>query len=282
MNATVIDSARSSFRLTNGELLNFPTYARLQSIVSHPHLIFEILAYTVGFQVYLRLRKRYGDPVSIGDRWTVIAAAIAGAALGSKILYWFENPGATLNYWTNPAYLMGGKTIVGALIGGLLAVEFTKRFHGIRESTGDLFAVPLTIGIAIGRIGCFLTGLPDETSGTPTRLPWGVDFGDGVPRHPTQLYEIAFVALLGCFLWRFLFRAHRNGDVFKLFMVAYMGFRVLVEFIKPYDTRIAGLSAIQWICLGVLVYYCPDVRRWILHRTAGIQTAAVSNEPQMR
>ena len=65
-------------------------------------------------------------------------------------------------------------------------------------------------------------------------------------------------------------------------MVAYMGFRVLVEFIKPYDTRIAGLSAIQWICLGVLVYYCPDVRRWILHRTAGIQTAAVSNEPQMR
>lgn len=262
--------------------MNFSAYARLQSMVPDPHLIFEILAYTVAFQVYLRLRKRCGDPVSTGDRWTVIAAAIGGAALGSKMLYWLEDPGVTLHYWRSAAYLMGGKTIVGALIGGLVAIEITKRIYGIRESTGDLFAVPLTIGIAIGRVGCFLTGLPDETSGSPTRLPWGVNFGDGVARHPTQLYEIAFVLLLAFVLWRFSPRARRNGDVFKLFMVAYMGFRVIVEFIKPYDTRIAGLTAIQWACIGILVYYERDVRRWLRFRVAGCGAVAAQGEPEVK
>ena len=86
---------------------------------------------------------------------------------------------------------MGGKTIVGALIFGLISVELMKRYIGVRQSTGDLYAIPLALGIAIGRIGCFLTGLSDNTYGTPTTLPWAVNFGDGIPRHPTQLYEIA-------------------------------------------------------------------------------------------
>ena len=74
----------------------------------------------------------------------------------------------------NPAYLVGGKTIVGALIGGLITVEIAKRYIGIQQSTGDLYAIPLALGIAIGRIGCFLTGLPDNTYGTATNLPWGI------------------------------------------------------------------------------------------------------------
>ncbi len=47
-----------------------------------------------------------------------------------------------------------------------------KRIAGIRSRTGDLFAVPLCVGIAIGRIGCFLAGLADDTYGKPTSLPW--------------------------------------------------------------------------------------------------------------
>ena len=45
-----------------------------------------------------------------------------------------------------------------------------------RRSTGDLFVVPLCVGTAIGRIGCFLSGLEDRTYGTPTSLPWGDRF----------------------------------------------------------------------------------------------------------
>jgi phosphatidylglycerol:prolipoprotein diacylglycerol transferase len=242
--------------------VDFPYYLQFGPLRLHPHWVFEALAYAIGFRLYLHLRGSRGDPVSEDVRWWVIAAAAAGAALGSKLLYWLEEPSLTLARWNDPAYLMGGKTIVGALIGGLICVEWAKRRLGISARTGDLFAVPLAVGIAIGRIGCFLTGLPDHTYGTPTRLPWGVNFGDGIPRHPTQLYEMAFLMFLALLLWRLLRRPHCNGDVFKAFMVGYMGFRLLVDFLKP-EATLAGLSSIQWAAALMLVYYAPDVWRWM-------------------
>jgi phosphatidylglycerol:prolipoprotein diacylglycerol transferase len=170
----------------------------------HPHLVFETLSYFVAFRVYLSLRRRFGDPIATPIRWAVVAAAVAGAALGSKLLFLVEDPPLTWHNLRNPAYLMGGKTIVGALIGGLLTVELLKRYIGLRASTGDLYAIPLALGIAIGRIGCFLTGLSDNTYGTPTSLPWAIDFGDTIPRHPTQIYEIAFLLALIPILYRVL------------------------------------------------------------------------------
>ena len=243
--------------------MEFPYYLQFGPLRLHPHWVFEALAYAVAFRIYLRLRRSRGDPVSEDVRWWVIAAAAAGAALGSKLLYWLEEPSLTLARWNDPAYLMGGKTIVGALIGGLICVEWAKGRLRVTSSTGDLFAIPLALGIAIGRIGCFLTGLPDHTYGTPTRLPWGVNFGDGISRHPTQLYEVAFLILLAALLWRLNQRPRPNGDVFKAFMVGYMGFRLLVDSLKP-EATLAGRSSIQWAAALMLVYYAPDVRRWVV------------------
>jgi len=196
-----------------------------------------------------------------------------------------------------------------------------KRYIGLRTSTGDLYAIPLALGIAIGRIGCFLTGLSDNTYGTATNLPWAINFGDGIPRHPTQLYEIAFLLALIPLLLRVLNRivilseaknltttpvilseaatqrsevaaqskdpvpacsapaASGNspralapgtflpGDAFKLFMVAYMSFRLLVDFIKPYPRIFLGLGGIQWACAFTLLYYSRDIARWLLTRS---------------
>jgi prolipoprotein diacylglyceryltransferase len=131
---------------------------------------------------------------------------------------------------------------------------------GVVVATGDLLALPLTLGIAIGRVGCFLTGLADETYGAAATLPWGVDFGDGVPRHPTQLYEIAFLVLLGLVL---VMRGHRLavvGDRFKLFMLAYLTFRVLVDLVKP-AVHVGGLSMIQWACVAAIAYYARHAPR---------------------
>jgi len=72
--------------------------------------------------------------------------------------------------------------------------------------------VELVMGIAIGRVGCFLTGLPDHTYGVHSSLPWAVDFGDG-PRHPTQLYEIAFVMLLGAAIFARSRGEYWNGEL---------------------------------------------------------------------
>src|SRR4029079_5086076 len=138
-----------------------------------------------------------------------------------------------------------GKTIVGGLIGGLVGVEWIKRRLGVTIATGDLLVGPLLLGIARGRFGCSLSGLADQSYGVATRLPWGVDFGDGITRHPTQVYEIVFLAVLAGAFAAIGGRLSRGGDRFKLFMLGYMMFRVAVDFIKP-ASRVGGLSVIQW------------------------------------
>jgi prolipoprotein diacylglyceryltransferase len=222
-----------------------------------------VLAYSGGFRLFLWQRRRLGDPIDAHARWSVVAAAIFGAAIGSKVLFWLEDPAETLAHWNDPVFLFGGKTIVGALIGGLAGVELEKRWAGITERTGDLFAMPLAAGIAVGRIGCFLSGLPDRTHGTPSSLPWAVDFGDGIPRHPTQLYESIVMALAAVSLGRLTRRPHVQGDVFKLFMTIYFGLRLVVDVIKPEVRILPGLSSLQWASLAVLIYYRHDVRRWL-------------------
>jgi len=219
-----------------------------------PHFVFETAAYIAGFRLYLRRRRLRGDHIADTARWSIITAAAVGAVVGSRLLNWLEDPSAVAAALDHPLTLFGGKTIVGALIGGWIAVEAVKRSLGLRAPTGDLFAVPLAAGIAIGRIGCFLSGLPDGTYGLETSLPWGVDFGDGVVRHPTAAYESAFAALLAVALLRFE-RRSRLGEAFKAFMSSYLAFRLAIEFLKPRPALVAGLSAIQWACVGGLVYY---------------------------
>jgi len=261
----------------------FPYYFEFEGHRLHPHTVFEGMAYVVAAALYLGLRRHLGDAIPTPIRWTVVAAAVAGATLGSKLLYWLEDPQATLLHRNDVAYLMGGKTIVGALVFGMMAVEIMKRYIGLEQSTGDLYAIPLALGIAVGRMGCFLTGLADNTYGVATSLPWGVDFGDGIRRHPTQLYEIAFLLALILVLGRVLVRVprstppseapeaapttgFRSGDVFRVFMVAYLSFRLLLDFIKPYPRVFLGLGTIQWVCVLVLLYYARDIVRWLEER----------------
>jgi len=224
------------------------------------HPLFEALGYAGGYALYRHQRAQRGDIISDDRRWWIIAAAAIGALLGSRVLGVLEYaPIHGFRVQQLFAFTGGGKTIVGGLLGGWLAVEIIKRLAHIRSRTGDLFAVPLCIGIAIGRIGCFFAGLADDTCGTPTTLPWGVNFGDGIPRHPTQLYEFLFLILLAFALHRFNARRHHEGRTFRLFMAAYLAWRFLIDFIKP-QPLFHGLNLIQWACLaGILALAASDV-----------------------
>jgi len=226
------------------------------------HFVFESLAYVVAFRLYVWQRRQAGDFLETSARWTVIVGAVAGAAIGSKLLYLCEDPYRTAKPWDDFRYLLGGKSMVGALAGGTLAVEWLKRRAGIRRRTGDLFAVPLAIGIAIGRIGCFLAGKQDDTYGKPTALPWGVGLGDGVRRHPVQFYEMAAMLTLAYILTRVRPPRFFEGDRFRIFVLAYYGFRLLVDFLKP-GVRFAGLTTLQWACVGALIWYLRDLWRML-------------------
>jgi phosphatidylglycerol:prolipoprotein diacylglycerol transferase len=227
----------------------------------HPalHPVFETLGYMGGYAVYRHMRARQGDALTDERRWLIIATTAVGALLGSRVLGLLEQAPQSGWHWQQLLLPGGGKTIVGGLLGGWLAVEIVKRIIGIRSRTGDLFAVPLCVGIAIGRIGCFFAGLADDTYGTPTSLPWGVNFGDGIPRHPTQLYEFLFLTILAIILWKWNARPHANGIIFRTFMAAYLGWRLLIDFLKP-QPLVHGLNMIQWACIaGLLALVVSDI-----------------------
>ncbi len=228
--------------------MTFPLYIPLGPWHVHPHALFDLLAYAAGGQLYWLLRRRRPTSAVPFEKMMWVFVFMAGGALfGAKVLAWLE---MWPEFWAQRfgvGIWLGGKTIAGGILGGWLGVELGKKMVGPSESTGDAFVFPLILAIAIGRLGCFLTGLSDHTYGIASSLPWAIDFGDGIPRHPTSLYEIAILLIAGAILWT----VHRrgtlpNGAIFRLFIAIYCLFRLLVEFIKPREVILAGLCPIQW------------------------------------
>lgn len=229
-----------------------------------------MLAYAAGAWLYRSLRDQgLGARLPLRQQLWIILGMLISAWIGARLVAYVHYADWMAEHWGEPSIWTVGKTIVGGLLGGLIGVEITKRLVGVTQSTGDRFVFPLILGIAIGRIGCFIHGLHDNTYGIATALPWGVDFGDGIPRHPTQLYEIAFLAALGGVLWRIRPQLSSAGDAFRVFMVCYLAFRLGMDFLKPphggeaaHATLYLGLlSGIQLACLGGLAYYARDVQR---------------------
>ena len=147
-------------------------------------------------------------------------------------------------------------SVAGALAGAIVAVEIWKWVRGVRGSTGGPFVIPLTLGIMVGRLGCLFAGLADQTFGTPTSLPWGVDLGDGIARHPVQLYEsLAMLAFLLAYS-RALVRerpwATRHG--FHAFVLFYAVQRFAWEFLKPYPKVLGPLNVFNFAMIGLILY----------------------------
>ncbi len=233
---------------------DFPFYINFFGLQIHPHVLFEYLAFFVGYQVYKKMRTRpeIHEKKEVG----IFFSIVFGGYLGAIILASFEHYDVVLqNIESSKLAILQGKSIVGALLGGLISVELYKKHIGYTKSTGDDIAIPLTVGIMIGRIGCFLTGVEDSTVGRATDSVFGVNFGDGIYRHPLQLYEIAFLGLLLIILLRLRNREVWNGFKFQLFMLSYLSFRFFIEFLKDRATIAISLSAIQIACLCGVIYY---------------------------
>lgn len=222
------------------------------------HLILEYLAFFIAFRYYLFLRKRTTDTIQTTNRLSIILGASLGGFLGSRIIAILENP--LINFDSSVLItLLNSKTIMGGLFGGLLGVELAKKIINEKQSSGDLFVFPIILGIFIGRIGCFLSGINEFTYGKVTTFFMGMNLGDGLKRHPIALYELLFLVVLFLFLWKLKRTNLIQGMLFQYFMICYFTFRFFIEFLKPNLFFTLGLSSIQILCVICLLYYSKTI-----------------------
>ncbi len=213
------------------------------------HVIFDLLAYAVAFWVMHREGATVPSPVPLTLRDEYLLFLILGFTVGAIGL-------STLNNTLSLHHLVPGKSILGGLIGGIVSSEWFKRRHGIRGSTGARMVPSLSIGIAVGRIGCFVSGLDDYTYGIVTAWPWGVDFGDGVLRHPVQLYESGAMVLFFLYsVWLRRTNPERFAhSIFYVFALYYGLQRFAWELLKPYADIALGINVLGWSALGLAFY----------------------------
>jgi phosphatidylglycerol:prolipoprotein diacylglycerol transferase len=214
------------------------------------HIVFDAIAWlAAGLSLFWLTRGMHVRfPAAPTGDFTYIAVLVFGAGLGAVLF-------GTANLWLS--HIPGiARSIEGGIFGGIFAVELYKRITGISVRTGARFALPLAVGVAIGRIGCFLSGLDDFTHGAPTALPWGHDFGDGVIRHPVQLYENAAMFAFAAF---YVWRVHRHDrfvieNGFYLAVGFYGVQRFAWEFIKPYGPLVGPFTLFHLLSAALVVY----------------------------
>ena len=173
---------------------------------------------------------------------------ILGGRLGSMFFYNFDqvlaDPLAIFRIWE------GGMSFHGGLLGVIVAMAWWGRSIGVSFMPLMDFVAPIVpIGLGAGRIGNFVNG---ELWGKPTDLPWAVVV-DGVPRHPSQLYEALLEgAVLFALLWLFSRRPRPVMSVAGLFLLLYGLARFAVEFVRLPDAHIGYLAG-GWFTMGMLL-----------------------------
>lgn len=219
---------------------NFP-------VESYPTMLF--LALLVGISIYIwQLRK---DGIKSSNAFYIALFGIVGGTIGAKLplifMHWNEinfNPD-TFNS------ILQGRTVVGGLIGGTISVLIAKKVFNIKERMGNQLAIPIAAAMAVGRVGCLLRGC---CYGEETNLIWGIDFGDHIYRHPTQLYEIIFDIGMMVYLCYRKKKGVNPGQLYSIFLNGYLSFRFFLEFIRVERVTAIGLTDFQILCIVGLIF----------------------------
>jgi phosphatidylglycerol:prolipoprotein diacylglycerol transferase len=151
----------------------------------------------------------------------------------------------------------GGMSWHGCIIGLVLAVWLQARRVGVGSlDLLDLCAPGSLLGLAIGRIGCFLNGC---CFGRECSLPWAVYLPDEITgkaayRHPSPLYEMTLAFIGVAILQRILAQRRFRGQVFWNFLLVYSIIRFIVEFFRQSTLLALGLSLAQWVSIGLMIF----------------------------
>jgi prolipoprotein diacylglyceryltransferase len=207
-----------------------------------------IVAAAVFFSAWIWTTRKSSSVTSI----PIVMGAIFGGFVGAKLGFvvaeaplWWREP----DFW---ARMLFGKTILGALLGGWIGVEFAKWVSGERRRLGDAFAGIIPLGIAAGRLGCLVHGCCQGRTVEELGNSWlgsGLT-AMGLERWPAPVAEIIFQATFLTASWVLRDQKRLCGQYFHLYLIAYGLFRFAHEFVR--DTpRYPGTDLSPYMLLAL-------------------------------
>ena len=270
-----------------------PVALRLGPLAIHWYGIMYAIAFGIGYLVLLRRIRQRPFVENAEHPWTsdtvadlmmyIMVGVLAGGRLGYvlfyKALYYLQNPLDIVKVWD------GGMSFHGGALGVALGLWlFARRHHHAFFEATDLLVPVVPIGLGLGRLGNFINGELWGRPADPT-LPWAMIFPavDNVPRHPSQLYEIALEGvLLLVLLWWYARRVPAQGKVSAAFLIGYGAFRFVAESFREPDDFLGllslGLSMGQWLCLPMIL--AGAVLWWWAHARAARSRSLSTAEPR--
>jgi phosphatidylglycerol:prolipoprotein diacylglycerol transferase len=222
------------------------------------------------------MRRHGGD----GDvTWDLLFMAVLGGVLGAKLYYLLLNFPSLVQDPARLIFARGGLVWYGGFLGGLALVVWQIRRLKLHVPTqADMIAPGLALAYGVGRIGCFLVGddwgrptgswvgIAFPRGSPPTRVDviereFGIRvdpelvsrFGEVVPVHPTQLYEVGLSLIIFLLLWSRRKHPHRRGWLFMVWLGLAGAERFLVEFFRVKDDRFFGFLTLAQIISLILV-----------------------------
>ncbi len=200
------------------------------------------LGYLTGLLAFVGMARRRS--LATAGIMAVMGAGLLGGMAGANLAQWAFGG-------------VAGKTVLGGIAGGYLCVILYKRYLGIRRSTGDLFAVAVSAGEAVGRWGCFYGSC---CYGKACDQPWAVR-QHGELRHPTQLYLSAANALILAVLLGYDRTRPPENALFYLQGVLYCAARFGIEFFRDGPPPVYGLTLAQWACAAGFLFFVVKLKR---------------------
>jgi phosphatidylglycerol:prolipoprotein diacylglycerol transferase len=226
-----------------------PVAVQVGPVAIHWYGIMYLVGFAAAWWLGRRRARQPGSPVTPAQVDDLVFYGALGVVLGGRIGYMLfygrdqlvANPLSLVRVWE------GGMSFHGGLVGVMCAMALYA--HRLRAGFFRLmdFVAPLVpVGLGAGRIGNFVNG---ELWGKPTDVAWAIVV-DGVPRHPSQLYEALGEGLvLFAVLWLFSSRPRPTMAVSGLFLIVYGIARFSVEFVRLPDEHI-GYLAFDWLTMG--------------------------------